>query len=478
MVRFRGTAIRLFRRYRRCTSPRPLTGPPSVSRLLELGADVLARNRRGAEPLHAASAGAPGGQPWNPKRQAATIELLIDAGADPDCRRHGRRHTAARRRAHPLRCRGASAAGAGRESSREATTPARRRCTLPFRRPGKVEAALPRRRLSKRRSSGCSSSTARERPTRTAEGKPSLNARAAPRSPSSHTSQRDPSPPSRARRQRHSSRAADAGPSRRSRHRGDRRKPVGDLVHVGPRARPGRRVHRQRARRPARRATCCRGPCATRRAARSSARTRYHDIVAPIDRVEIGWTWYAARYQRTHVNTTCKLLLLTHAFESLEVRGRRSAHRQLQLCVPARDRAPRREEGRSASPSHGPPRRDGERHASVQHHRVRVERRSAASLASAGAKRPGSAGAVDSGSRLLHRQEFGDFFAVPFGLHLLEHLRDRARGSMTNVVRRIPMYLRPNIDFSRPHAVLHGDRVIDVGDERVRKIVFLLEFLM
>lgn len=45
--------------------------------------------------------------------------------------------------------------------------------------------------------------------------------------------------------------------------------------------------------------------------------TRYHDIVAPIDRVEIGWTWYAARCQRTHVNTTCKLLLLTHAFEAL-----------------------------------------------------------------------------------------------------------------------------------------------------------------
>lgn len=45
--------------------------------------------------------------------------------------------------------------------------------------------------------------------------------------------------------------------------------------------------------------------------------TRYHDIVASIDRVEIGWTWYAASRQRTHVNTTCKLLLLTHAFESL-----------------------------------------------------------------------------------------------------------------------------------------------------------------
>jgi RimJ/RimL family protein N-acetyltransferase len=46
--------------------------------------------------------------------------------------------------------------------------------------------------------------------------------------------------------------------------------------------------------------------------------TRYHDIVAPIDRVEIGYTWYAAHTQRSHVNTTCKLLLLGHAFETLE----------------------------------------------------------------------------------------------------------------------------------------------------------------
>jgi RimJ/RimL family protein N-acetyltransferase len=45
--------------------------------------------------------------------------------------------------------------------------------------------------------------------------------------------------------------------------------------------------------------------------------TRYHDIVPAIDRVEIGYTWYAARWQRTHVNTACKLLLLTHAFDSL-----------------------------------------------------------------------------------------------------------------------------------------------------------------
>ena len=45
--------------------------------------------------------------------------------------------------------------------------------------------------------------------------------------------------------------------------------------------------------------------------------TRYHDIVPAIDRVEIGYTWYAQSRQRTHVNTTCKLILLRHAFETL-----------------------------------------------------------------------------------------------------------------------------------------------------------------
>ena len=45
--------------------------------------------------------------------------------------------------------------------------------------------------------------------------------------------------------------------------------------------------------------------------------TRYHDIIAAADRVEIGWTWYAARCQRSHVNTTCKLLLLEYGFDKL-----------------------------------------------------------------------------------------------------------------------------------------------------------------
>ena len=46
--------------------------------------------------------------------------------------------------------------------------------------------------------------------------------------------------------------------------------------------------------------------------------TSYHDIVPAVKRVEIGWTWYAKSSQRSHVNTTCKLLLLTHAFETLD----------------------------------------------------------------------------------------------------------------------------------------------------------------
>ena len=48
--------------------------------------------------------------------------------------------------------------------------------------------------------------------------------------------------------------------------------------------------------------------------------TRYHDIVPSVDRVEIGYTWYSASRQRSHVNAACKLLLLTHGFETLGCR--------------------------------------------------------------------------------------------------------------------------------------------------------------
>ena len=43
----------------------------------------------------------------------------------------------------------------------------------------------------------------------------------------------------------------------------------------------------------------------------------YHDIVPAVNRLEIGYTWYAQSVQRSHVNTTIKLMLMTHAFETL-----------------------------------------------------------------------------------------------------------------------------------------------------------------
>ncbi|MEO7056640.1 MAG: GNAT family protein, partial [Caldimonas sp.] len=46
----------------------------------------------------------------------------------------------------------------------------------------------------------------------------------------------------------------------------------------------------------------------------------YHDIVPAVERVEIGYTWYALRWQRTHVNAAAKLLLMSHAFETLGTR--------------------------------------------------------------------------------------------------------------------------------------------------------------
>lgn len=58
--------------------------PELVRRLLALGADVRAKNRRGAGPLHYAALGIPGSRAWNPRAQAATITCLIEGGADPN----------------------------------------------------------------------------------------------------------------------------------------------------------------------------------------------------------------------------------------------------------------------------------------------------------------------------------------------------------------------------------------------------------
>ena len=132
------------------------------------------------------------------------------------------------------------------------------------------------------------------------------------------------------------------------------------------------RLHRARAaglrRRPhaavrgARRAT----------AARSIGSTRYHDIVPAVERLEIGYTWYAqepAAQPRQHQ--------LQAAAADARVRDARRAagrlaHRQLQLRQPARDRAPRRAEGRRAAPPRAAPRRHRARHRDVQHDRRRM----------------------------------------------------------------------------------------------------------
>jgi ankyrin repeat protein len=57
--------------------------------LVTRGADVQARNRRGAEPLHAAMIGEPGSVTWDPDRQRAVILYLVEAGADPNARAAG-----------------------------------------------------------------------------------------------------------------------------------------------------------------------------------------------------------------------------------------------------------------------------------------------------------------------------------------------------------------------------------------------------
>jgi len=58
--------------------------PETARELIRRGADIRARNRRGAEPLHAAVIGAPGSASWEPTRQRDVIIYLIEAGADPN----------------------------------------------------------------------------------------------------------------------------------------------------------------------------------------------------------------------------------------------------------------------------------------------------------------------------------------------------------------------------------------------------------
>jgi ankyrin repeat protein len=60
--------------------------PDLVKMLLELGADVAAQNRRGAQPLHYAADGVPGSDGWDPVGQAAVVEALVAGGAEPNAK--------------------------------------------------------------------------------------------------------------------------------------------------------------------------------------------------------------------------------------------------------------------------------------------------------------------------------------------------------------------------------------------------------
>jgi hypothetical protein len=101
--------------------------------------------------------------------------------------------------------------------------------------------------------------------------------------------------------------------------------------------------------------------------------TSYHDIVPNIDRVEIGWTWYAKSRQRSHVNTSCKLLLLSHAFDTLGCAW--------SACAPITSTTLRRRQsngwaraGRRDPPPPPAPRRHRARHGHVQHRARRMAR--------------------------------------------------------------------------------------------------------
>ena len=113
--------------------------------LIGLGADIRARNRRGAEPLHAAAVGMPGSRTWNPTAQAATVTYLVATGADPNAVDKG--GVTPLHRAVRTRCAAAVKAlleGAPTPGARTAT--ARHRCCSPQGIPAAAAAAHPRQR--------------------------------------------------------------------------------------------------------------------------------------------------------------------------------------------------------------------------------------------------------------------------------------------------------------------------------------------
>ena len=125
----------------------------------------------------------------------------------------------------------------------------------------------------------------------------------------------------------------------------------------------------------------------------------YHDIVPAVERLEIGYTWYAKSRQRTHVNASAKLLLMTHAFEMLGARlvGWRTDNFNF-ASQRAIERLGARRDG-VAPPPRAAPRRHGARHRDVQHDRRRMAGGEGAAALEAGIERLRRAGGDDNENR-------------------------------------------------------------------------------
>ena len=100
--------------------------------------------------------------------------------------------------------------------------------------------------------------------------------------------------------------------------------------------------------------------------------TSYWNVDQPNRRLEIGGTWYRKSMQRTALTTECKLLLLTHAFETLDCICVELRQIHLQSCQPARYRAAGSEAGWNIAKQPGAAERDHPRYMCLQHHRERM----------------------------------------------------------------------------------------------------------
>jgi predicted enzyme related to lactoylglutathione lyase len=151
--------------------------PEMARELIIRGADIRAKNRRGAEPLDAEVMGVPGTAIWNPTRQRAVIARPIEAGADPNAAEDG--GVTPLHRAVRNRCSAAADAlvRAGADPRLQTTAAPPRPISLTGQ-PGAVARASPRPRPNNKLFSSCSRSTPRERRSRPARTVPCPDRRA------------------------------------------------------------------------------------------------------------------------------------------------------------------------------------------------------------------------------------------------------------------------------------------------------------